>query len=131
MVPEDLKYAKTHEWARFDAGANLVTMGITDFAVEQLGDIVFLELPKVGAKVARDTALGVIESVKVAVDLYAPVAGEVVEVNAPLADHFEPLSLDPYGRGWMVKIRVAGADALAGLLGPQEYRKHLESEAKH
>ena len=76
-------------------------------------------------------AVGVIESVKVAVDLYAPVAGEVVEVNAPLADHYEPLSLDPYGRGWMVKIRVAGADALAGLLGPQEYRKHLESEAKH
>jgi len=95
MVPEDLKYAKTHEWARFDAGAKLVTMGITGFAVEQLGDVVFLELPKVGARVTRDTPLGVIESVKAAVDLFAPVTGEVVEVNTPLADHFETLVGDP------------------------------------
>jgi len=131
MVPEDLKYAKTHEWARLDAGAGIVTMGITDFAVEQLGDIVYLELPKVGAQVTRETPLGVIESVKAAVDLFAPVAGEVVEVNTPLADNFETLSHDPYGRGWMVKIRVAGAGALSGLLTPEEYRKHLESEATH
>jgi glycine cleavage system H protein len=131
MVPEDLRYAKTHEWARFDAGAAVVTMGITDFAIEQLGDIVFLELPKVGAQVTRDTPLGAIESVKAAVDLFAPVAGEVVEVNAPLADHFETLARDPYGQGWMVKIRVAAADALSGLLSPEEYRKHLEAEAAH
>jgi glycine cleavage system H protein len=131
MVPEDLRYAKTHEWARLDAGAAVVTMGITDFAIEQLGDIVFLELPKVGARVTRDTPLGAIESVKAAVDLFAPVAGEVVEVNAPLADHFETLARDPYGQGWMVKIRVAAADALSGLLSPEEYRKHLEAEAAH
>jgi len=131
MVPEDLRYAKTHEWARFDAGAAVVTMGISEFAVEQLGDIVFLELPKVGAQVTRDTPLGVIESVKAAVDLFAPVTGEVVEVNAPLADHFETLARDPYGQGWMVKIRVAAADALSGLLSPEEYRKHLEAEAAH
>jgi glycine cleavage system H protein len=131
MVPEDLRYAKTHEWARFDASAAVVTMGITDFAIEQLGDIVFLELPKVGAQVTRDTPLGVIESVKAAVDLFAPVTGEAVEVNAPLADHFETLARDPYGQGWMVKIRVAAADALSGLLSPDEYRKHLEAEAAH
>jgi len=131
MVPEDLRYAKTHEWARFDAGAAVVTMGITDFAIEQLGDIVFLELPKVGARVTRDTPLGAIESVKAAVDLFAPVVGEVVEVNAPLADNFETLARDPYGQGWMVKIRVAAADALSGLLSPEEYRKHLEAEAAH
>jgi glycine cleavage system H protein len=131
MVPEDLKYAKTHEWARFDAGAKLVTMGITGFAVEQLGDVVFLELPKVGARVTRDTPLGVIESVKAAVDLFAPVTGEVVEVNTPLADHFETLVGDPYGQGWMAKIRVPGADPLSGLLSPEAYRKHLEAEATH
>jgi glycine cleavage system H protein len=131
MVPEDRKYAKTHEWARLDPAARIVTMGITDFAVEQLGDIVFLELPKVGSQAAADTPLGVIESVKAAVDLYAPVTGEVVEVNAGLADHFETLSRDPYGQGWMVKIRVAGADVVSGLLSPEEYRKHLETEAKN
>jgi len=131
MVPEDLKYSKTHEWARFDAGANIVTMGITEFAIEQLGDIVFLELPKVGAQMTRETPLGVIESVKAAVDLFAPVVGEVAEVNTPLADNFETLSRDPYGQGWMVKIRVAGAGALSGLLTPDEYRKHLEAEAAH
>jgi glycine cleavage system H protein len=131
MVPEDLRYSKTHEWARFDAVAAVVTMGISEFAVEQLGDIVFLELPKVGAQVTRDTPLGVIESVKAAVDMFAPVTGEVVEVNAPLADHFETLARDPYGQGWMVKIRVAAADALSGLLSPEEYRKHLEAEAAH
>jgi len=131
MPPEDLKYAKTHEWARLDAGSNIVTMGITDFAAEQLGDIVFLELPKPGARVTKETPLGVIESVKVAVDLYAPVTGEVAEVNAPLADHLETLSGDPYGRGWMVKIKVADAGALSGLLSPEEYRKHTESEAGH
>ncbi len=131
MIPEDLKYAKTHEWARMDAAAKTVTVGITDFAVEQLGDIVFLELPKVGTKVAKESPLGGIESVKAAVDLYAPVTGEVVEVNAPLADNLETLGRDPYGQGWMVRIRVAGADALAGLLDPAGYRKHLETEAKH
>ena len=131
MLPEDLRYAKTHEWARLDAGANVVTVGITDFAIEQLGDIVYLELPKAGVEATRETPLGAIESVKVAVDLYAPVTGEVVEVNAPLADNFETLSRDPYGQGWMVKIEVADAGALAGLLSPDEYRKHLESEAKH
>jgi glycine cleavage system H protein len=131
MLPEDLRYAKTHEWARLDAGANVVTVGITDFAIEQLGDIVYLELPKAGVEATRETPLGAIESVKVAVDLYAPVTGEVVEVNAPLADNFETLSRDPYGQGWMVKIKVADAGALAGLLSPDEYRKHLESEAKH
>lgn len=131
MVPEDLKYAKTHEWARLDAAANVVTMGITDFAVQQLGDIVFLELPKVGSQVTQDAPLGVIESVKAAVDLFAPVTGEVVETNAPLANDLETIGRDPYGQGWMVRIRVAGADALSGLLEPQEYRRHLEAEAKH
>jgi glycine cleavage system H protein len=131
MLPKDLRYARTHEWARLDAGAAVVTVGLTDFAVEQLGDIVFLELPEAGAKATRDAPLGVIESVKAAVDLYAPVTGEVVEVHTGLADDFDTLRRDPYGQGWMVRIKVAGADALSGLLSPEEYRKHTESEAKH
>jgi len=87
--------------------------------------------PKPNATVTRDTPLGVIESVKAAVDLYAPVTGTVAEVNAPLAEDFGPLGADPYGKGWMVKIRVAGAEALAGLLGPKEYQAHLEAEGAH
>jgi len=131
MLPQDLRYTRTHEWARLDTGAPVVTVGLTDFAVEQLGDIVFLELPKAGARATKDAPLGVIESVKAAVDLYAPVTGEVVEVNTGLADDFDTLRRDPYGQGWMARIKVAGADALSGLLSPDAYRKHLESEAKH
>jgi len=129
MVPDDLKYSKTHEWARLAAG-DVVTMGITDFAVQQLGDIVFLELPKVGARTKQGSPLGVIESVKAAVDLYAPVTGEVVEVNSSLTDDFDALGKDPYGKGWMVKIKISSS-ALAGLMTPGEYQKHVEQETKH
>lgn len=129
MIPENLKYSKTHEWVRLDEG-NFAVMGITDYAVQQLGDIVFLDLPKIGAKVTEGQPLGVIESVKAAVDLYSPVTGEVVEVNAPLANDFETLAKDPYSAGWMAKIRVAGADALKHLLSAAEYQKLAEGEAK-
>jgi len=128
MLPKDLVYAKTHEWARMDKGTNVVTVGITDFAAEQLGDIVYLELPTVGTKTTQETAFGVIESVKAAVDLYAPVTGEVVEVHTDLTEKFDVLRGDPYGEGWMIKIRVAGADATAGLMDTAAYQKHLESE---
>jgi glycine cleavage system H protein len=131
MIPEDLKYSKTHEWARLDATANVVTVGITEFAVGQLGDIVYLELPKVGAQLTRETPFGVIESVKAAVDLFAPASGEVSAINESLPDNLDTLSHDPYGRGWMVKIKVAPADALSGLLGAAEYQKLIETEAKH
>jgi glycine cleavage system H protein len=129
MTPENLKYTKSHEWARIEG--NVVTMGITDYAVQQLGDIVFLDLPKVGAKATAGQPIGVIESVKAAVDLYAPVSGEVVEVNSPLANDFESLAKDPYGAGWMAKIKVADANALANLLSAADYQKTVESEAKH
>jgi glycine cleavage system H protein len=129
MTPPELKYSRTHEWARLDAG-NIVTMGITDFAVEQLGDIVFLEFPKPGTATKQGAPVGVIESVKAAIDLYAPVDGEVVEANSPLAENFDTLAKDPYGAGWMVKIKVAGPTALAGLMTAEEYQKHLEQEGK-
>jgi len=131
MVPEDLKYSKTHEWARFDAAANTVTIGITDFAVGQLGDIVYLELPKVGAQTTREMPFGVIESVKAAVDLFAPVTGEVSEINESLPDDLDTLSHDPYGRGWMVKVKIDSPHALAGLLSAAEYQALIETEAKH
>ncbi|MFZ4694434.1 MAG: glycine cleavage system protein GcvH [Verrucomicrobiia bacterium] len=130
MLPENLKYTKSHEWTRLDEG-NLVTIGITDYAVQQLGDIVFLDLPKVGAKATEGQPIGVIESVKAAVDLYSPVSGEVVEVNSPLANDFDALTKDPYGKGWMAKIKVANAGVLQGLLSAADYQKLVDSEAKH
>ena len=130
VFPEDLKYAKSHEWARQDTASGIVTVGITDFAVEQLGDIVYLELPKVGAKVAQAKPFGVIESVKAAVDLYAPVSGEVVEVNAALPKKFDWLTGEPYAKGWMVKIKPSNPGELAGLLSPADYAKLAASE-KH
>jgi glycine cleavage system H protein len=130
MTPENLKYTKSHEWTRLDEG-NLVSIGITDYAVQQLGDIVFLDLPKVGAKATEGQPIGVIESVKAAVDLYSPVSGEVVEVNSTLANDFDALTKDPYGKGWMAKIKVANAGVLQGLLSATDYQKLVESEAKH
>ena len=130
MTPENLKYTKSHEWTRLDEG-NLVTIGITDYAVQQLGDIVFLDLPKVGAKATEGQPIGVIESVKAAVDLYSPVSGEVVEVNSTLANDFDALTKDPYGNGWMAKIKVANAGVLQGLLSATDYQKLVDSEAKH
>ena len=130
MTPENLKYTKSHEWTRLDEG-NLVSIGITDYAVQQLGDIVFLDLPKVGAMATEGQPIGVIESVKAAVDLYSPVSGEVVEVNSPLANDFDALTKDPYGKGWMAKIKVANAGVLQGLLSATDYQKLVESEAKH
>ncbi|TMC13372.1 MAG: glycine cleavage system protein GcvH, partial [Chloroflexi bacterium] len=100
------KYTATHEWIVIDGGR--ATIGITDFAQAQLGDVVFLELPKTGAKVAPGEAFGVIESVKAASDLYAPVAGSVVEVNERLVQNPELVNKDPYGEGWLLKVEVEG-----------------------
>lgn len=129
MIPDDLKYARTHEWARLQG--DVVSTGITAFAVEQLGDIVYLDLPRPGTRTTQGQPMGAIESVKAAVDLYAPVSGEVFEFNQALSSDFDVLKQDPYDRGWMVRIRVADPSALAGLLGAEEYRKLLDEEPKH
>ncbi|NUN93860.1 MAG: glycine cleavage system protein GcvH [Verrucomicrobiae bacterium] len=129
MIPENLKYTKSHEWIRLD-GDRLATMGITAYAVQQLGDIVFLDLPKVGAKAVAGQTIGVIESVKAAVDLYAPISGEVLEVNTLLAENFEALAKDPYGQGWMAKIRGAEEGVPPDLLSAAEYQKWIAQEAK-
>jgi glycine cleavage system H protein len=119
MVPQDLRYTKEHEWVRVADG--VATIGITDYAAEQLGDIVFVELPEPGRKVTQFAAIGVIESVKAVSDLFAPVSGEVVELNAELAGSPELLNSDPFGAGWMLRISVADAAQMDGLLDAAAY----------
>jgi len=122
-VPVDLKYTRDHEWAKKE-GAN-VRVGITAFAQEQLGDIVFVELPKVGAKVSQRQAFGVVESVKAVSDLFAPVSGEVTEVNAELPTVPETVNQDPYGRGWMIVVKPSNASEWDQLLTPAQYEEFI------
>lgn len=123
-VPEDLQYARSHEWVRIEDG--VATVGITDHAQEELGDVVFVELPEEGASLSAGDTFGTIESVKAVSDLYAPVGGEVVEVNGSLGDTPESVNEDPYGEGWIVRIRVS--EEGEGLLSAGEYEKFLEEE---
>jgi glycine cleavage system H protein len=127
-VPSDLKYAKSHEWIR-DEGDGVVTVGITDHAQELLGDLVFVDLPEVGSEVEADGECAVVESVKAASDVYSPLAGEVVEVNEVLADAPETINQDPYGEGWIFKLRMSEAARLDELLDATAYQTHLEAEA--
>jgi glycine cleavage system H protein len=124
--PEDLKYSKEHEWILVEG--NVATIGITDYAQEQLGDIVFVELPAVGDKVSKDDAFCVVESVKAVSDVYAPVSGAVVEVNDDLPDSPEMLNEDPYGDGWMVKVEMNDAEDLADLMTAAEYEEYVAQE---
>ena len=126
MVPQDLRYTKEHEWVRLEG--EIATIGITDYAAEQLGDIVFVELPEIGRTVSQFATIGVIESVKAVSDLFAPVGGEVVESNAELAGAPELLNSDPFGKGWMLRIKVADAGQLDGLLDAAAYEA-LTAEA--
>ncbi len=120
-VPADLRYTTDHEWARVEG--ERVRMGITDYAQDALGDIVFVQLPTVGAKVEAGTSFSEIESTKSVSDVYAPVAGEVVEVNEALPDGPQRVNEDPYGEGWICTLAPADLSALDSLLGPEEYRK--------
>ncbi|MGH7390743.1 MAG: glycine cleavage system protein GcvH [Candidatus Rokuibacteriota bacterium] len=127
-IPADLRYTREHEWARQD-GAN-VRVGITHFAQEQLGDVVFVELPKVGAKVTSHQSFGVVESVKAVSDLFAPLTGEVVETNAELPRAPELVNSDPYGKGWMIVVKPAKPGEWEALLSAQQYGEHL-AQASH
>lgn len=124
-VPDDLRYTKDHEWAKVDG--NRIRVGITSFAVEQLGDITLVELPKVGTKVEEGKAFGTVESVKTLSDLFAPVAGTVVEVNDKLASNPELVNEGAYDKGWMVVIEVTDPSKLESLMDAASYRKHLEA----
>jgi glycine cleavage system H protein len=120
MVRDDLLYTKEHEWIRIDG--DIATIGITDFAQHQLGDIVYVELPSPGTKVESMKAFGTVEAVKAVSDLFSPVSGEVLEANAALAADPAVIKAAPYGDGWMIKVKMANAAETAGLLGAAEYR---------
>ncbi|WP_305045911.1 glycine cleavage system protein GcvH [Geoalkalibacter sp.] len=124
--PEDLKYTEEHEWVLVEG--DLVTIGITDFAQDSLGDVVFVELPEVGVKVEAGKPFGVVESVKAVSDIYAPVTGEVVEVNEELPETPEVLNTSPYEDGWMIKVRVSDPGELDELLDADEYREFIEED---
>lgn len=126
-VPNDLKYTRDHEWVRAEDDST-VTVGITDHAQAQLGDLVFVEVPELGTSFGAGDAAAVVESVKAASDVYAPVAGEVVEANEDLADSPELINNDPYGEGWIYKLKIENPDALGELLGPDDYEAYAESE---
>jgi glycine cleavage system H protein len=117
--PDDLRYSKEHEWVRAD-GAQ-ATIGITSFAADELGDIVFVELPEVGAQLSQYGTFGVIESVKAVSDLYAPISGEVVEVNESLRDQPELVNNDPFGEGWIAKVQLSDPGELDGLMDAAAY----------
>jgi glycine cleavage system H protein len=127
MVPGNLRYTKSHEWAALEG--EVVTVGITQFAADQLTDITYIDLPAVGTKVSAGQSCGNVETVKAVSDLYSPVSGEVVEQNSGLTSDAGPLTGDPFGAGWLFKVKVSGPEALAGLLSPEEYQKQIESEA--
>ncbi|MCD4700117.1 MAG: glycine cleavage system protein GcvH [Phycisphaerae bacterium] len=129
MFPAELRYTKGHEWAKMDAGT--VTVGITEFAVEQLGDVVYLELPAAGESVKADSPFGVVESVKAAVDLNCPVSGEIIEANEDLPAGLELLGKDPYGAAWMVKIKTDGDGDFKNLMSAEEYEKFIAAEGSH
>src|SRR5512140_2691812 len=126
--PEDLRYTREHEWAR-KKGSNFV-VGITDFAQEQLGDVVYVELPDVGDPVKKGESFGVVESTKAVSELFAPVSGKVVEVNDPLSDAPETINEDPYEEGWMIQVEISDAKELESLLDAAGYQKFLQEEAE-
>jgi glycine cleavage system H protein len=121
--PENFHYTKEHEWVRVDSGTAVV--GITDHAQQELGDIVYVDLPKVGASLEKGKTLGSVESVKAVSDIYAPVSGEVIEVNDGLASAPEQLNADPHGAAWLVKIRVTAPEEIKELLSAADYQKYI------
>ena len=124
--PDDVRYTPEHEWARLEDG--VVTVGITGYATEQLGDVVFVELPEVGRRLDALKPFGVVEAVKTVSDLFAPVAGEVVEVNPALVDNPALVNQSPYGEGWMIRIRPDDPGAVGKLMASGDYQRYLEEQ---
>lgn len=126
MDPKNLKYAKSHEWIFVEGGVG--TVGISAFAVRQLTDLVYIDLPAVGKKLKAGEAFGEVESVKAVSDLYAPVDGEILAVNQSLADDLSVLSSDPYGKGWMIRVKLADPSAVNSLLDQKSYEAYCATE---
>jgi glycine cleavage system H protein len=127
MVPEDLRYTKDHEWIR--VAGDVGTVGITDHAQEELGDIVYVELPKAGTKLEQSATFGSVESVKAVSDIYSPAAGEVTEANAALADAPEKVNDDPYGEGWIMKLRLNDPKQIESLMTAAQYEEYVAAES--
>ncbi|OOS04218.1 glycine cleavage system H protein [Moraxella cuniculi DSM 21768] len=123
-IPSELKYVASHEWLRLEADGT-ITVGITDHAQDLLGDVVFVELPEVGTEVAADQEIAVVESVKAASDVYAPIAGEIVEINEELVDSPELANEDPYGKAWFFKVKPANPADYDSLMSAEEYQSSL------
>ena len=128
MYPSDYRYTKDHEWIKADGSAG--TIGITEYAQNELGDVVFVELPKVGTKLKSGAMFGTIESVKAVSEIYSPVAGEVSEVNGALADSPEQINSDPHGAAWLVKVKLDNPADLAGLMDAVAYQAYIAEKAK-
>lgn len=127
-VPEELQYSKDHEWVRVEGETG--TVGITDHAQDSLGDVVYVELPKVGDSVTAHEAFGSVESVKAVSEIFTPVSGQVIEVNESLQDDPEKVNNDPYGEGWMVRIRMSNPGEVHGLLSAAEYEDFTKAESE-
>ena len=125
-VPTDLKYTKSHEWIRLEG--DMATVGITDFAQRQLGDLTYIELPEPGSPVEAEDEIAVVESVKAASDIYAPLTGTIADVNRDLEDNPEKVNSDPFGEGWLFKIRFEDSSGLTELLEPEQYEDTLPDE---
>lgn len=125
-IPEGLKYSKEHEWVLIEGQS--ATIGITEYAQEELGDIVYVELPEVGEKVVKDDPFGAVESVKAVSDVYAPVSGSVLEVNDVLPDNPETINDDPYGDGWMIRVELSDLDDLKDLMDADEYAEYVAQQ---
>lgn len=126
-IPGDLRFAPSHEWVRVNDDGSL-TIGISEHAQEQLGDLVFVETPEIDARCDAEDGVAVVESVKAASDIYAPVAGTIIDSNADLADSPELINSDPYGDGWIFKLMPDDADAVEALMGPEDYAQMIESD---
>ena len=127
-IPKGLRYSHEHEWVAVEG--NIATIGITDYAQEQLGDVVYVELPEVGAQVTKEAPFGVVESVKAVSDIFAPVSGVVSAANRPLVDNPEKVNADPYGDAWMIRVEMSAPSELDELMGAAEYEHFVEEEQK-
>jgi glycine cleavage system H protein len=124
--PKELRYSHEHEWVAVEE--NIATIGVTDYAQEQLGDVVYVELPQIGTQVTKDEAFGVVESVKAVSDVYAPVSGTVSEINVSLPDSPETVNEDPYGDAWMIRVEMSDPDELEDLMTAAQYKEFVAEE---
>ena len=123
-IPNDIKYTKEHEWVSLDG--ETATIGITDYAQSQLGDIVFVEFPDINSEINQNETFGVIEAVKTVADLFAPVSGEIIEVNSSLEDSPNFINSDPYGSGWIIKVKIKDSNEYNGLMSSDVYEEHIQ-----